>query len=304
MNGGREKEGIIYGALSYAIWGFIPIYWKLLDSVQAGEILAHRIIWSFVFMVILLLISRQWKNFTRYVKEILHNKKKFWSLFAASVFVSANWGIFIWAVNAGRILDTSLGYYINPLVSILLAVTILKEKLSKAQVVSVLLAAIGVLIMTVYLGSFPWISISLALTFGIYGLAKKLIDAEAAIGLTLETMMIIPFALGYAIYVMLKGDSLFFEGANPWLMMGGGIATALPLLLFAMGAKNIPLSMMGFLQYIAPTISLTVGVLVYHEAFTKVHLVTFLFIWSALILFSFSQFKMKAYYGKQMKKEA
>ncbi|MFS0780554.1 EamA family transporter RarD [Bacillus sp. 1P06AnD] len=304
MNDRREKEGIVYGALSYILWGFIPIYWKLLQGVGAGEILAHRIIWSFVFMVILLLFSRQWKGFTQYVNEIIHNKKKCWSLFAASVFVSANWGIFIWAVNADRILDTSLGYYINPLVSILLGVTVLKEKLSKAQVVSVLLAAIGVLVMTVYLGSFPWISISLALTFGIYGLAKKLINAEAAIGLTLETMMILPFALGYAIYIMVKGDSMFFSGSNSWLMMGGGIATALPLLLFAMGAKHVPLSMMGFLQYIAPTISLAIGVLMYHEAFTKIHLVTFLFIWSALILFSVSQLKMKTHHKRELRKGA
>ncbi|WP_050616058.1 EamA family transporter RarD [Bacillus testis] len=294
MNRQKEKEGIVYGALSYVMWGFIPIYWKLLDGVGAGEILAHRIVWSFVFMVALLFSIRQWNGFLQYLKEIIHNKKKFWSLFAASVFVSANWGIFIWAVNAGRILDTSLGYYINPLVSIVLGVTVLKEKLSKAQVVSVFLAALGVIILTVYLGSFPWISIALALTFGMYGLAKKLINAEAAIGLTLETMMVAPFALIYCLYVFVKGDSGFFTGSNAWLMMGGGIATALPLLLFAMGAKRVPLSMMGFLQYIAPTISLLVGVWMYHEAFTKIHLVAFIFIWSALLLYSFSQVKFKS----------
>lgn len=208
MNSKKEKEGIIYGALSYLMWGFIPIYWKLLQHVDSSEILAHRVFWSFVFMIILLFISRKWSSFLIYVKEISKSKKKFWALFAASLLVSANWGIFIWAVNAGRILDTSLGYYINPLVSVLLGVTVLKEKLNKAQIVSVCLAAIGVLILTVYLGSFPWISLALAITFGLYGLAKVLIDADAAIGLTLETMMVTPIAIGYFVYLFFKNKPL------------------------------------------------------------------------------------------------
>lgn len=303
MNSKKEKEGIIYGALSYLMWGFIPIYWKLLQHVDSSEILAHRVFWSFVFMIILLFISRKWSSFLIYVKEISKSKKKFWALFAASILVSANWGIFIWAVNAGRILDTSLGYYINPLVSVLLGVTVLKEKLNKAQIVSVCLAAIGVLILTVYLGSFPWISLALAITFGLYGLAKVLIDADAAIGLTLETMMVTPIAIGYFVYLFFQEQTVIHSFNDVVLLMGGGIVTALPLLLFALGAKNISLSMLGFLQYIAPTLTLLIGVTVYHEQFTKVHLIAFLFIWSALLLYSLSQMKIRTRFVNKSKQK-
>lgn len=300
MNSKKEMEGIIYGALSYILWGFIPIYWKLVEQVTATEILAHRVLWSFVFMIVLLFLTRKWKSFLSYIKEIKQNKKKLWALFAASLLVSTNWGIFIWAVNAGRILDTSLGYYINPLVSVLLSVTVLKEKLSKAQVMSVCLAGAGVAILTIYLGELPWVSLCLAITFALYGLVKVLVDADAAIGLTLETMMVTPIALGYFIYLIFQNQTEFFAMQESLLLMGGGIATALPLLLFAMGAKNIPYSMLGFLQYITPTLSLLVGVLVYHEEFTKVHLIAFLFIWSALLTYSFTQMKFKSKLNKNM----
>ncbi|MEH6941782.1 EamA family transporter RarD [Bacillus sp. JJ722] len=298
MSKQSEYEGIFYGALSYVIWGFIPIYWKLLQHVDSTQILGHRVIWSFVFMLLVLWFSRKWSAFIAYVKEIANNKKKLLALFVASLLVSANWGIFIWAVNAGRILDTSLGYYINPLISVLLGVTVLKERLSKVQVISVCLAGIGVAILTLYLGSFPWISLTLAITFGLYGLAKVLIDADATIGLTLETMMVTPIAIGYFIYLFFQDQSMSLSGQEFLLMMGGGVATALPLLLFAMGAKKMPLSMLGFLQYIAPTISLLIGVFVYQETFTKVHFIAFLFIWSALLLYSSSQVRK----GVRMKK--
>lgn len=298
-----EYEGIFYGALSYVMWGFIPIYWKLLQHVDSTQILGHRVIWSFVFMLLLLWFSKKWSAFIAYVKEIANNKKKLLALFVASLLVSANWGIFIWAVNAGRILDTSLGYYINPLISVLLGVTVLKERLSKVQVISVCLAGIGVAILTIYLGSFPWISLMLAITFGLYGLAKVLIDADAAIGLTLETMMVTPIAIGYFIYLFFQEQSMSLSGQEFLLMMGGGVATALPLLLFAMGAKKMPLSMLGFLQYIAPTISLLIGVFVYHEDFTKVHFIAFLFIWSALLLYSSSQVRRSTRIKKNLEQE-
>ncbi|WP_019243878.1 MULTISPECIES: EamA family transporter RarD [Bacillus] len=300
MSSNKEMEGIIYGALSYLMWGVIPIYWKFLQHVDSTEILAHRVFWSFVFMVFLLLFTKKWSSFITYMKEISKNKKKLWALFAASLLVSANWGIFIWAVNAGRILDTSLGYYINPLVSVLLGVTVLKEKLNKVQILSVCLAAIGVSILTVYLGSFPWISLALAITFGLYGLAKVLIDADAAIGLTLETMMVTPIAIGYYIYIIFQTPASTYSVNELLFLIGGGVVTAVPLLLFAMGAKNIPLSMLGFLQYIAPTLSLIIGVTIYHESFTKVHFISFMFIWSALLLYSLSQMKIRERMMKKM----
>ncbi|WP_110927370.1 EamA family transporter RarD [Bacillus massiliglaciei] len=285
----NEREGALYAALSYMIWGIVPIYWKLLDQVSAGEILAQRVIWSFVFMVMLIVLSKKWAKFLSYMKEILSNGKLFFALLTASVLVTANWGIFIWAVNSGKILETSLGYYINPLVSVLLGVIVLKEKLSGAQILSFILAGIGVLVLGIHFGSIPWVSLILAITFGLYGLAKKMIKAESSIGLTLETLMVTPIALGYSIYLLIQGQAAFFLSASDALLLiGGGIATALPLLYFAKGAQKVPLSMLGILQYIAPTLSLLIGVFIYHEAFTKTHLLAFLFIWSALVIYTLS----------------
>ncbi|MGN1402616.1 MAG: EamA family transporter RarD [Bacillus sp. (in: firmicutes)] len=293
MESNKEMQGIVYGAVSYMIWGIVPIYWKFLDHMNAGEILIHRVIWAFFLMLFLLVSIRKWDEFKGYCREIWVNKKKFWALFAASILVSANWGSFIWAVNAGRILDTSLGYYINPLVSVLLGVTVLKEKLTKAQIISVILAGIGVAVLTFHLGQLPWVSLFLALSFGLYGLVKVMVKADAAIGLTLETMMVTPIALVGLVYFLFSGQSTLVSSTDLFLLIGGGLFTALPLLLFAMGAKHIPLSMLGFLQYIAPTLSLLIGVFIYHEEFTVAHGIAFGFIWSGLLLYSISQVKMR-----------
>lgn len=285
----NDKEGVLYALLSFVMWGVVSIYWKLIQQVSAGEILAQRILWSFIFMLVLLLITRKWNAYFDFVKEIVKKPKIFFSLFIASVLVSANWGIFIWAVNEGKILETSLGYYINPLISVLLGVIVLKERLSGAQIFAFILAAIGVLTLAIHFGTVPWVSLSLALTFGLYGLAKKMIKAESAIGLTLETMVIAPFALVYLIYMTFQSETQFFDSVSTsLLLMGGGIVTALPLLFFAKGAQKVSLSMLGILQYIAPTLSLMVGVFIYHEAFTKAHLIAFIFIWSALAIYTFS----------------
>ncbi|MEC2054727.1 EamA family transporter RarD [Peribacillus psychrosaccharolyticus] len=285
----QQKEGIIYAALSYFIWGLIPIYWKFVQHVSAGEILAHRVLWSFVFMIILLLLINKWRGFLSFVKEIVYQPKKLAALLTASILVSINWGIFIWAVNSGHILQTSLGYYINPLVSVLLGVVVLKEKLSGAQILSFTLAGIGVLILTLHYGEIPWVALSLAVSFGLYGLAKKMIKVDAEIGLTLETMMVTPLAIIFMVYLLFTSKPLFFESASTsFLLMGGGIATALPLLFFAKGAQKVPLSMMGILQYIAPTMTLLIGVFMYHEPFTKIHLLSFIFIWSALLIYAAS----------------
>ena len=289
----KEKEGIIYGAVSYILWGIVPVYWKQLEHIGAIEILVHRVLWSCMFMLLLLSVTKKLPALFQYIKEIGSDFKKLLALFAASALVSTNWGIFIWAVNHGRILDTSLGYYINPLISVLLGVIVLKEKLSKAQVVSFCLAAIGVITLTLYFGEFPWIAFGLALSFAFYGLVKVMIGAEAAIGLTLETLMMLPIAIGYLSFSFIRGDMDLPAAPDLLLLIGGGIATALPLLLFAIGANNIPFTLLGFLQYIAPTLSMLVGVLIYGEAFTKVHALSYAFIWSALLLFSFSQMKMR-----------
>ncbi|WP_257968101.1 EamA family transporter RarD [Peribacillus deserti] len=288
----KENDGVLFAALSYAIWGIVPIYWKWIDEVPADEILAHRVFWSFIFMVILLVSTRKWPAFMIYAKEIMKQPRKLAALTIASALVSANWGIFIWAVNSGRILETSLGYYINPLVSVLLGVLVLREKLGKAQIVSFILAAVGVLVLTLHYGIVPWVSLLLAITFGLYGLAKKMINADSSIGLTLETLMVTPFAVGYFIYLTYQSRGMFFESAGTGLLLaGGGVVTALPLLYFAKGAQKVPLSMLGFLQYIAPTLTLILGVFVYHETFTRIHLLAFMFIWSALTIYTLSKTK-------------
>lgn len=292
MKTNLDRSGMMYGALSYAIWGIIPMYWKLIEDVSAGEILAHRVIWSFIFMAVLLVIINKGGRFIAYLKQISKEPKTAFALLTASLLVSANWGIFIWAVNSGHILQTSLGYYINPLVSVLLGVVVLKEKLSLPQALAFVLAGAGVLTLTINYGEFPWVALSLAISFGLYGLAKKMIKADAEIGLTLETMMVAPLAAAYIVYLTFFSETQFFSSArDSLLLMGGGIATALPLLFFAKGAQRVPLSTMGILQYIAPTMTLLLGVFVYHEPFTKSHLISFILIWSALFLYTGSSIR-------------
>lgn len=290
MKNNEIKIGAIQAAISYIIWGILPIYWKLIGNVSANEILAHRIIWSFLFMVLLLFVTKKWTPFLATLRGFQKNQKKFWALVIASILISCNWFIYIWAVNHDQIIQVSLGYYINPLFSVLLGVIFLKEKLSTAQMISFFMAAIGVLILSTSYGQIPWISLLLAITFGLYGLAKKMIKVDSEIGLTLETMMVTPIAIIYMIVLFIHGQQAFLTHSvsTDLLLIGAGAATAIPLLLFAKGAQRIPLTMLGFIQYISPTISLVLGVFVYGEPFTKVHLLSFIFIWSALTLYSLS----------------
>ncbi|WP_050181120.1 EamA family transporter RarD [Domibacillus robiginosus] len=289
----ERKAGILSTAGSYIMWGLIPIYWKLISEVSAYEILANRVIWSFVFMIVLLVFMRKLTPLGKVLKEITVQPKKALALAAASVLVSINWFVFIWAVNNDHIIETSMGYYINPLMSVLLGVLVLKEALSKAQVFSFVLAACGVLIMTFSYGSFPWVSISLAVSFAFYGLAKKMIRMDAAVGLTIETAVVTPLAIIYLLFLSSNGALQLFSGSvqTDLLLMGGGVLTAVPLLLFGHGAQKIPLYLIGFLQYIAPTMTLLLGVFLYHEPFTSSQLLSFAFIWSALIVFTFAQLK-------------
>ncbi|PLR83796.1 EamA family transporter RarD [Bacillus sp. V33-4] len=292
MNHDEQRLGAIYAGFSYILWGLLPIYWKFLHHVSAYEILASRIVWSFIFMLAVLFVLRKQKAFLQQLKE-LKNIRKAAALACASLLISINWFIYIWAVHTDQMIQASLGYYINPLVSVLLGMLVFKEKLSPAQYLSVLFAAIGVLVLTISYGSFPWIALTLAVSFGLYGLSKKLIKVDSEIGLTLETLMVTPIA---AIYI----GVLFYNGGNAFasvsistdlLLIGAGAATALPLLFFAKGAQRIPLSMLGFLQYIAPTLTLLLGVFVYGEHFSRNHLLAFTFIWAALTIYSIARTK-------------
>ena len=286
------KLGIFYTTFAYLLWGFLPIFWKQLDHVDAGQILAHRIIWSFVFMIIIVFVSKNWSKFIQECKAIWKTKKKLIGIICASLIISVNWLLFIIAVNAGHVLQASLGYYINPLVSILLGVIFLKERLSLWQIIATILAAIGVTFMTFQAGVFPYLSISLALTFGVYGLLKKIVPLKSMFGLTIETLLVTPIALIYLFQTNIGNiTQIDWVSSTSGLFILSGVATAVPLLLFGAGAFRIPLSMVGFLQYLNPTIMLLVGVFLYKEPFTYVHLVTFGCIWSACLLYTLSHTK-------------
>lgn len=288
-----QSKGLLAAICSYLIWGILPMYWKSMEEVPAYEILAQRIVWCFVFMVLVMVASSKIKEFYGECRQILAQPKKLFGLVMASLLITLNWGTYIWAVNHDRILETSLGYYINPLISILLGIIILKERLSFWQIISLFLAILGVLNMALHFGSVPWISLILAITFGLYGLFKKVVALGAITGIALETLLISPFALLY-LGQLHQADQLTFSLAAPntaMLLMGAGVVTALPLVLFASGAKSLPLSIIGFLQYIAPTMALFLGVFVYQEAFTTVHLISFTFIWTALVICSLAKTK-------------
>ncbi|RLQ97932.1 EamA family transporter RarD [Falsibacillus albus] len=287
----QHQRGILYTAFSYFIWGILPVYWKFLHHVSSDEILANRIFWSFWFMAIILLATRKLPAFFQVVKTM--KMRTLAALILASLLVSCNWFIYIWAVNSNQMVEASLGYYINPLVSVLLGIFILRETMSKAQIVSFILAAVGVLILTISYGQFPWIAFGLAFSFGLYGLAKKMIKVDSAIGLTLETMVVAPFAFIYMIWMANRGNASLFNVSpgTDLLLMGAGAATAIPLLFFAKGAQRIPLYMVGFLQYIAPTLTLILGVFIYREPFSKIDMISFLFIWGALAIFTASRVK-------------
>ncbi|MCB2179705.1 EamA family transporter RarD [bacterium] len=276
--------GILYGIITYLLWGFLPIYWKLLQNVPAGQILAHRIMWSFIMLIAVVLIRKQGKTLWRKVT----NRKVFLIFVLASALICTNWLIYIWAVNAGFIVETSLGYFINPLVNVLLGVLLLKEKIRPIQWVPIGLSAVGVLYLTISYGSLPWISLALAFSFGFYGLVKKTTSLQPVEGLTMETGLLLIPALIWLILANQNRTGVFLHTdlATNLLLIGAGLATITPLLLFASAVKMIPLSLIGILQYIAPTLQFLLGVLVYKEPFSTAQLVGFSIIWAALIFFT------------------
>lgn len=279
-----NATGIWYAILSYTLWGVLPLYWKLLQAIPALEILAHRILWSFVFLGSFLLISRGWQTMV----AVLTNRKKLMIIFLCGLLISFNWLTFIFAVNSNQVIEASIGYYIGPLVAVLLAVLVLKERITQWQLISIALATVGVLIITLQYGRVPWIALILAATFALYGLTKKIVAIDPVTGLTLETFIVMPVALIYILRLEYIGTGAL--GNVPFYMQiilaGTGIATMMPLLGFAKGLEKTNFSMMGFLQYIAPTISLLLGILVFKEHFSVSHVISFCFIWVGLIIFT------------------
>lgn len=277
------NKGILSGIGAYLIWGFLPIYWKLLNEVPAVQIVAHRLIWSLLLLVIVVTALRGW----RHLRPAL-NGRTLLIFILATTLLSVNWLVYIWAVNQGMVVETSLGYFINPLVNVLLGVVFLRERLTPSRWIPVGLATIGVLYLTWSYGSIPWVALVLAFSFGLYGFLKKLSPLRSLYGLTFETAIAFLPALAYLLVVESQGAGAF--GHLSWLptllLILSGVVTAVPLLLFASAAQAIPLSTLGLLQYLAPTFQFLIGVLLYHEPFTPGRLVGFSIIWLALIIFA------------------
>ncbi|MGC8856416.1 MAG: EamA family transporter RarD [Anaerolineae bacterium] len=276
------KKGILYGVGAYALWGFFPIYWKLLHHVPALQLLGHRIGWSFLLLAAVIWFSGQWPE----LRAALH-KRTLGIYSIAALLIGLNWLTYVWAVNAGYIVETSLGYFINPLLSVLMGVIFLRERLRAAQWLPVGLAAAGVIYLTFVYGRLPWIALALAFTFGLYGLVKKLAPLGSLYGLTLETGILFLPALLYLIFVERSGQGAFLHSGllSDALMVGAGVVTTIPLLMFASAARSIPLTMVGILQYIAPTLQFMLGVFVYKEPFDHAHLIGFSIVWLALVIF-------------------
>lgn len=282
------NRGVLNAIGAYVIWGFLPIYWKALQQVPALQILNHRVVWSLVFLAILISARRNWAP----LRQAIRQPKIVLVYALAACLLAVNWLTYIWGVNAGFIVETSLGYFINPLVNVLLGVVFLREKIRPLQWVPIGMAAAGVLYLTFSYGSLPWIALVLAFTFALYGLLKKTAPLGSLHSLTLETGILFVPSLLYLLYVGLQGSGVFIEydSLTNFLLIFTGVVTAIPLLLFGAAARSINLSLLGLLQYIAPTCQFLIGVLIYNEPFTQARLIGFSIIWAALFLYWLESF--------------
>ena len=280
----ETRLGLFYATAAFLLWGIVPVYWKMLQHVPALEILSHRVVWGLVFVAVWMTIRKRWSE----LREVFRRPRTVAALLASTVFIAANWGLFIYAVNTNRVLATSLGYYINPLVNGLLGLVVLHERLNRRQWFAVGLAASAVILLTVQAGELPWISLVLPVSFGLYSLLRKMVHADAVVGLTFETAALAPFAVGFLLLQEHRGaGALGHQGVTiDVLLIGAGAVTAVPLMLFTLGVRRIPLSTAGLLQYIAPTCTFLLAVLLYGEDFSTAHAVSFGLIWVALAIYT------------------
>lgn len=290
MNHAR-RTGMMAALSTYLIWGVLPLYWNLLARAEANEILAHRIIWSFVFMVVVLMMTKRWQSFKEDCRALWQDKKRGAILLLAAFTISLNWLTYIWAVNYGHVIDTSIGYYINPLMSVLFGIVFFRERISGLKKISLLLAAIGIVLMTYQLGKLPWVAVVLAVSFSVYGALKKQLHLNPFSSITLETLLMVPFAVPY-IGILMMSPANHFSLATPDLalyLMGTGVVTAVPLVLFSYGANLLPLNVLGFFQYISPTIGLLLGIFFFHETFGMAQISALGFVWAAIVLFTVAE---------------
>lgn len=278
----EKRYSVLLGVAAFTAWGLLPAYWKQMQTVNAFEILCHRVIWSCIFLAVVIHLQKRWIEVGVILKNTTHMK----GLTISGFLIGFNWFIYIIAVNSGRVTETSLGYYINPMMNVLIGYLLLSETLSRSQVAAVILAAAGVLYSLIIYDTLPLYALSLALSFAFYGYSRKKIHVAPIPGLFVETMILLTPALVYVVYCQISSNSYFFHdiGLTLW-MIGSGVVTSLPLVCFAQAAKKLNLSTIGFLQYLAPSIAFVLGVFVYKEAFTYHNLITFAFIWTGIILY-------------------
>lgn len=290
MENSSLKHGYIYTFFAFLIWGLAPIYFKALGNTSALEILAHRIAWSVPAVILIMLAIKR-----PFPKTILANKKVLFTLLITATLISSNWLIFTWAVVNDRVLDTSLGYFINPLLTVALGILVLREKLDGWKIAALILAVMGVGYRIIVMGGVPWISLSLATTFAIYGLLRKQVEIGPLQGLLVETLIVLPATAGYIVYLLINSQGAFLqESLNlDLLLIAGGIITTVPLALFAAGAKILPLNAVGFMQYLAPTITFFLAVFAFKEPFNVHLLISFGFIWLGLIVYTIGNFQKK-----------
>ncbi|MCG8491314.1 MAG: EamA family transporter RarD [Sneathiellales bacterium] len=290
----RTTQGFLAALGAFGLWGVFPLYFKLFDGVPSLELMAHRIVWSLVFVGLLLVVTKRFGH----LKDVFLDKKILLVFLATTVLIGANWLTFIWAISVERVLEASLGYYINPLVSVVLGMLFLKERLNKWQYSAVGLATIAVIWLTVMAGVLPWVSLVLAFSFGFYGLLRKMVPVESAVGLMVETLLLTPVSIGFILYLMINGMTLGAEGGSHGydayftiLLIGTGIVTAVPLILFSVAAQRLKLSTVGLMQYIAPTMHILLAVFVFKEPLTNAQIGAFILIWVGLLVYSIDGFR-------------
>jgi len=281
--------GVLFALAAYGAWGFFPLYFRLFEGIPSLEILLHRSAWSVPFLLLLVALGGRWRS----ILPVLRQGRTLLPLLASAALLAGNWLVFIWAIQVGRVLECSLGYYINPLVSVALGVTVLGERLSRAQFGAILLAAAGVAVLAWEGDRFPWVALTLALSFGLYGLLRKTMALGAAEGLLAETALLLPFALGGIVWLAATGEGHFGLGSLEidLLLASTGVVTATPLILFAAAARRLTLSSVGMFQYIAPTMQFLMAVFLFGEAFTPAYAVTFALIWAAVALYLFENWR-------------